>query len=97
MAVGVAVMDAAAENTEMTEAEALHGRIEAALEREVRPGLRAEGGDVELVGVDADRIVQIRLLGSCQGCGGAAIVVTSDIEAKLKAVVPEIRFLEPVP
>ncbi len=72
-------------------------RIESALERDVRPALREEGGDVELVGVDADRIVQIRLLGSCQGCSGAAIVLTSEIEAKLKASMPEICFLEPVP
>lgn len=72
-------------------------RIEAALVRDIRPGLRAQGGDVELVGVDEDRIVQVRLLGSCSGCSGAAIVLTADIEARLRAVVPEIRFIEPVP
>jgi Fe-S cluster biogenesis protein NfuA len=75
----------------------LQSRIEAALENFVRPELRAEGGDVELIGVDQDRIVQIRLLGSCQSCGGGAIVLTNEIEAKLKAVIPEIRFLEPIP
>ena len=74
----------------------LRGRIEAVLERDVRPGLLAEGGDVELVGVDEDRIVQVRLLGSCQGCASSIYSTTMGIEAAIKAQVPEVRFLEAV-
>jgi len=76
--------------------EALRGRIEAVLDRDVRPGLQAEGGDVELVGVDGDRIVQVRLLGSCQGCPSSIYTMTMGIEAAIKAEVPEVRFLEAV-
>jgi Fe-S cluster biogenesis protein NfuA len=76
--------------------EDLRGRIEAVLDRDVRPGLLAEGGDVELVGVDADRIVQVRLLGSCQGCPSSIYTMTMGIEAAIKAEVPEVRFLEAV-
>jgi Fe-S cluster biogenesis protein NfuA len=76
--------------------EDLRGRIEAVLDRDVRPGLVAEGGDVELVGVDQDPIVQVRLLGSCQGCASSIYTMTMGIEAAIKAQVPEVRFLEAV-
>ncbi len=66
------------------------------IDRDVRPGLRADGGDVEVVGVDEDRIVQVRLLGSCQGCASSIYSTTMGIEAAVKAEIPEIRFLEAV-
>jgi Fe-S cluster biogenesis protein NfuA len=72
-------------------------RIEAILDRDVRPGLRADGGGVEVVGIDDDNIVQVRMQGACQGCPSSVITLTMGIEAALKAQVPEIRFLEPVP
>jgi len=75
----------------------LKARIEAVLDREVRPGFRADGGDVEVVGVDPDRIVQVRLLGSCSGCSSSVYTMIMGIEAAIKAEVPEIRFLEAVP
>ncbi len=75
----------------------LLGRIEAALEEQIRPGLRADGGDVELVGIDVDRIVQVRMLGACQGCSTSIYTLTMGIEGTLKALVPEIRFVEAVP
>ena len=74
----------------------IRARIEAVIDRDVRPGLLADGGDVEVVGVDEDRIVQVRLLGSCQGCASAIYSTTMGIEAAVKAAVPEVRFLEAV-
>ena len=75
---------------------ALLDRIEVVLDADVRPGLRDEGGDVELVGVDDDAIVQVRLLGSCASCSGVSFGQLQAIESSLKARIPEIRFLEPV-
>ncbi len=74
----------------------LKTRIASVIDREVRPNLMADGGDVEFVGVDADRIVQIRLLGSCQGCASSIYSTTMGIEAIVKAAIPEVRFLEAV-
>jgi Fe-S cluster biogenesis protein NfuA len=80
-----------------TEKQALLVRIEEVLDRLVRPGLIADGGQVEVVDIDDDRIVQVRMLGACQGCPSATMTMTMGIEASLKAEIPEIRFLEAVP
>ncbi len=77
--------------------EALRGRIQEALERHVRPELEADGVDVELVGIDEDDIVQVRLLGACQGCSSITYAMTMAVEAALKSRVPEVRFIEAVP
>ncbi len=76
--------------------EALLARIEAVLDEEVRPGLRSDGGDVEVVGIDEDTIVQVRMKGACQSCSSAVMTVTFGIEATLKKRIPEIRFIEAV-
>ncbi|MBI4916462.1 MAG: NifU family protein [Acidobacteria bacterium] len=64
-------------------------RVQAALE-EVRPALQMDGGDVELVGVDAG-IVKVRLLGACGGCPMATMTLVGFVEERLKTRVPEIR------
>ena len=76
---------------------ALLTRIEKVLDDQVRPGLRKDGGDVEVVGVDEDAIVQVRMKGACEGCLSSTMTLTFGIEAALKAQIPEIRFLEAVP
>ncbi|QEH34087.1 Fe/S biogenesis protein NfuA [Aquisphaera giovannonii] len=76
---------------------ALLRRIEEVLEREVRPSLRDDGGDMTVVGIDEDNIVQVRLLGACQGCTSSVVTLTMLAERAVKAEVPEVRFLEAVP
>ena len=51
---------------------AILARIEPVLDEQVRPGLRSDGGDIEVVGIDEDRIVQVRLTGACQGCSSSS-------------------------
>jgi Fe-S cluster biogenesis protein NfuA len=72
-------------------------RVEQALDQYVRPGLRNDGGEMEVVGIDGDNIVQVRLLGACQGCSSSVITMTMLAERVIKKEVPEIRFLEAVP
>ena len=74
----------------------LLAKIEAVLDGQVREALARDGGGVEVAGIDEDRIVQVRLLGSCQGCSSATITMTMMIERAVKAAVPEVRFLEAV-
>jgi Fe-S cluster biogenesis protein NfuA len=72
-------------------------RIERVLDDVVRPELRAEGGNIVVVGIDPDRIVQVRLSGTCEGCASSVLALSMRVEATLKAHIPEIRFLEAVP
>lgn len=76
---------------------AILDRIEAVIDREIRPALLPDGGDVEVVGIDADNIVQVRMVGTCQGCPSTITTLTMGIEAAVKCEVPEVRFLEAVP
>jgi Fe-S cluster biogenesis protein NfuA len=76
--------------------EDLSDRIEKILDEQVRPDLREEGGDIVLVGIDVDNIVQVRLLGACQGCSSSTITMAMRVESALKAAIPEIRFVEAV-
>ena len=72
-------------------------RVRQVVEDRVRPELMAEGGDVEIVSIDEDDIVQIRLLGACQGCVSSVHTTTMLVERAVKAEVPEVRFLEAIP
>jgi Fe-S cluster biogenesis protein NfuA len=72
-------------------------RIEAVLDDAIRPGLNAEGGEVQVVGIDDDIIIQVRLKGTCQACPSSTVTLMFAIESTLKAEIPEIRFLEAVP
>ncbi|MFH1717243.1 MAG: NifU family protein [Planctomycetota bacterium] len=57
----------------------------------VRASLQSHGGDVELVGIDEDNTVRVRLQGACQGCPGATMTMKNGIERLLKEKVPEVK------
>ena len=67
-------------------------KVEAALDR-IRPALRADGGDVELVGVE-DGVVTVRLMGACHGCPMATLTLKQGVERTLRSLVPEIKTVE---
>lgn len=62
---------------------------------EIRPLLQADGGDIELVGVE-DGVVKVRLRGACAGCPGAQMTLKMAVERRIKSKVPEIRRVESV-
>ena len=57
----------------------------------VRPLLQRDGGDIELVDVNEDCVVLVRLKGACQGCPGATMTIKAVIENLLVKEVPEVR------
>ena len=57
--------------------------VEKVLEAEVRPALRLDGGDIELVDVQGARI-QVRFLGHCAGCMAANLTKNGLVEKKLR-------------
>ena len=63
---------------------------------EIRPGLQADGGDVELVDI-VDGVVKVRLKGACAGCPMSQMTLAFGIERVLKERIPEIKKVEAVP
>ena len=57
----------------------------------VRPGLQADGGDVELVDVSPDGVVKVRLTGACHGCPMSQMTLKMGIEKIIKQQVPSIK------
>jgi len=64
-------------------------KVENALE-DVRKFLQAEGGDCEVVDVDAKGKVSVRLQGTCKGCPFSAMTLKMRIEAIIKERVPGV-------
>lgn len=56
----------------------------------IRPGLQADGGDVELVDVAEDGTVSVKLQGACDGCPMAALTLSHGVESILKERIPEV-------
>jgi len=63
--------------------------VEKALDK-IRPALRADGGDVELVEVK-DGVVKVKLTGACGGCPMSQLTLKMGIERLLKQEIPEIK------
>lgn len=65
-------------------------QVEKILE-EIRPMLQADGGDVELVAVTDDGIVQVKLKGACGSCPMSQMTLKMGIEKKIKEALPSIK------
>ncbi|WP_457640632.1 NifU family protein [Persephonella sp.] len=65
-------------------------KVEEVLEQ-IRPMLRFDGGDVELVDIGEDGTVYVRLMGSCHGCAMSLVTLKGGIEMKLKEAIPEVK------
>ncbi len=64
---------------------------------QIRPHIQADGGDIELVNVDADSgKVSVRFHGACRGCPMAAMTLKMGVERHLKDQVPEVAEVEAV-
>jgi Fe-S cluster biogenesis protein NfuA len=70
-------------------------QVEAALE-EVALGLRMDGGDIELVDIDEDNVVHVRMKGACHGCPRAQMTLKMYVEQWLMERVPEVTGVEQV-
>jgi Fe-S cluster biogenesis protein NfuA len=66
-------------------------RVEAVLQR-VRPFLKADGGDIELVEVDGHS-ASVRLTGACSNCPSAHMTLFLGVEAALRKDIPEFEKL----
>jgi Fe-S cluster biogenesis protein NfuA len=66
-------------------------KIISALEK-VRPGLQADGGDVEFISWNNESgIVHVSLVGMCAHCPMAQVTLKQGIEAEIKKEVKEVK------
>jgi Fe-S cluster biogenesis protein NfuA len=72
----------------------MNAEIEKALDT-IRPALQADGGDIELVGVE-NGVVKVRLRGACGSCPMATMTLKQGVEVRLKQMVPGVVRVESV-
>ena len=69
-------------------------RVESVLSR-VRPFIRADGGDIVLLGVNGNS-ADVRLTGMCAGCPSAHMTLYLGVETALREEIPEFDTLRVV-
>jgi Fe-S cluster biogenesis protein NfuA len=65
-------------------------KIKEVIEKEVRPLLAMEGGNIDLVSAE-NGVVKVMLSGACAGCPMSQYTLVNFVEATLKEKVPEIK------
>lgn len=75
--------------------EEIEGKVLEALQQ-MRPFLNADGGDIELVEIQENGIVRVRLLGACSDCSMSIMTLKAGVEDAVKKAVPQIVAVEAV-
>ena len=73
----------------------LQTRVESTLE-ELRPYLKADGGDIRLVEITKELVVRIELLGACADCSMINMTLKGGVESALKKAAPELKAIEAI-
>lgn len=71
----------------------LNDRITKALDT-IRPYLEADGGDMKIIGLTDDMVLQIELLGACSSCKMSTMTLKAGVEQAVLKAVPEIKSVE---
>jgi Fe-S cluster biogenesis protein NfuA len=69
--------------------EEILSKIDSALD-DVRPHLKVDGGDVEVVDYTDDKIVLVKWLGTCQSCNMSTMTMKAGLEQAIRSKLPEI-------
>ncbi len=69
--------------------QALYDRVELSLDS-IRPYLRKDGGDIELVEITPEFEVVVRLVGACESCPMSFMTMKAGVEENLRSAIPEI-------
>ncbi|UCD87314.1 MAG: Fe-S cluster assembly protein NifU [Desulfobacterales bacterium] len=69
--------------------------IEETLEREIKPSLKQDGGDIELIDVDGNTVT-VKLRGTCATCVASEVTLKHYVESKLREMVTPELIVEEV-
>jgi Fe-S cluster biogenesis protein NfuA len=70
--------------------EELKLNVEKALD-EIRPFLQTDGGDINLLSIDDDKLVRVQLVGACTSCSVNQMTLKSGVEMTIKKYAPQIE------
>jgi len=70
--------------------EDLNEKVEKALD-EIRPFLQNDGGDINLLSIEDEKIVRVQLVGTCVDCSVNQMTLKSGVEMTIKKHAPQIE------
>ena len=70
--------------------EELKLNVEKALD-EIRPFLQSDGGDINLLSIDNDKLVKVQLTGACTSCSVNQMTLQLGVETTIKKYAPQIK------
>ncbi len=82
-------------NVEEIKLEDITARIEASLD-DIRPYLEADGGNVRVLGITEDKVLQLEFVGNCGTCPMSPMTFKAGVEEAIRRLVPEIKKIEVV-
>jgi len=62
----------------------------------IRPYLEADGGDMRVINLSKDMVLQIELLGTCSSCTMSSMTLKAGVEQAVLKAVPEIKAVEAI-
>ena len=74
----------------------LKDRVEQVIDQKVRPALQRDGGNIELVDVNDEGVVKVRLRGACSGCPVAMMTLQFGVQRILQQEIQEVTKVVPV-
>ena len=66
-------------------------RVQEVIDAEIKPMIERDGGSIELVSIDEQGVVRVRLSGACSKCSASSITLHGGIERILRKRFPEIH------
>ena len=73
----------------------LERKVKNVLEQ-IRPYIQQDGGDIQLVEITEDNVVNVQLMGACGSCPYSIITLKNGVESAMKKAIPEIKAVESV-
>jgi len=82
-------MEVAAEKQELI------NRVEIAIDT-IRPFLEADGGNVQVLDITDEGVVELEMLGACGTCPMSAMTLKAGVEDAIMRLVPEIKGIRAI-
>ena len=67
--------------------------VQETINKQIRPALKADGGDIELIDIEGNKVV-VAFRGMCAQCKMAEVTMKDVVEARLREFVSKELFVE---